>query len=258
MSFKVESISLTRSGFDILQAVNLYINSGQTTVIVGPNGAGKSSFIKVLSGDLAPTCGWIIFNGKDLVEWRSEQRARMISVLPQHSSLEFPFTALEVVSLGRIPHRSGIFRDTEIAREALQALDAMHLEGRLFTKMSGGEKQRVQLARVMAQIWEPTSTGAQFLVLDEPTSPLDLSHQVLVMELVSDFAQRGIGVIIVSHDLNLANRFADHVIVFDKGSVVAAGTPDKILSETLVSDVFGIDPYVIKHPETGKNIVVNW
>ena len=128
----------------------------------------------------------------------------------------------------------------------------------LFTKMSGGEKQRVQLARVMAQIWEPTSTGAQFLVLDEPTAALDLSHQVLMMELVSDFAQRGIGVIIVSHDLNLATRFADHVIVFDKGSVVAAGAPDKILSETLISDVFGIDPYVIKHPETGKNIVVNW
>ena len=94
--------------------------------------------------------------------------------------------------------------------------------------------------------------------MDEPTAALDLSHQVLMMELVSDFAQRGIGVIIVSHDLNLATRFADHVIVFDKGSVVAAGAPDRILSETLISDVFGIDPYVIKHPETGKNIVVNW
>ncbi|MAH72593.1 MAG: heme ABC transporter ATP-binding protein [Cellvibrionales bacterium TMED49] len=258
MSFTTYSISLTRSGFDILRAVNLSINSGEITVIVGPNGAGKSSFVRVLSGDLTPTCGRIIFNGKDLIEWRSEQRAKMISVLPQHSSLDFPFNAYEVVSLGRIPHQSGIVRDAEIVREALKAVDAEHLDGRLFTKMSGGEKQRVQLARVMAQIWEPTSIGEQFLVLDEPTSALDLSHQVLVMRLVCDLAQRGIGVIIVSHDLNLATRFADNVIIFNKGSVVAEGAPNEILSEKLISDVFGIHPCVFKHPETGRNIVINW
>ncbi|MBV33503.1 MAG: heme ABC transporter ATP-binding protein [Porticoccaceae bacterium] len=258
MSFTTDSISLTKSGFDILRGVNLSINSGKITVIVGPNGAGKSSFVKVLSGELAPTCGRIIFNGKDLIEWRSEQRAKMISVLPQNSSLDFPFNALEVVSLGRIPHRSGVVRDAEIVREALKVVDAEHLEERLFTKMSGGEKQRVQLARVMAQIWEPTLAGEQFLILDEPTSALDLSHQVLMMELVSDLARRGVGVIVVSHDLNLATHFADNVIVFDKGYVVAEGPPDKILSEKLIFDVFGIGPCIIKHPETGKNIVINW
>jgi iron complex transport system ATP-binding protein len=181
----------------------------------------------------------------------------MVSVLPQHSSLNFPFNASEVVALGRIPHQSGKVRDTHIVKEALTTVDANYLESRFFTQMSGGEKQRVQLARVLAQIWESTTTGNQFLVLDEPTSALDLSHQVLTLKIVSELAERGVGVVMVVHDLNLAARCADNIIVFDKGTIVAQGSPDDVLNEQLISDVFGITPLILKHPVTGKPLVVN-
>ncbi|MBT7564059.1 MAG: heme ABC transporter ATP-binding protein [Porticoccaceae bacterium] len=257
MAFLADNISLHMSGFNILRDVNVAINTGQITVIVGPNGAGKSSFIKVLSGDILPTQGQVILNDKALSDWSPDQRARMVSVLPQHSSLNFPFNASEVVALGRIPHQSGKVRDTHIVKEALATVDANYLESRFFTQMSGGEKQRVQLARVLAQIWESTTTGNQFLVLDEPTSALDLSHQVLTLKIVSELAERGVGVVMVVHDLNLAARCADNIIVFDKGTIVAQGSPDEVLNEQLISDVFGITPLILKHPVTGKPLVVN-
>ena len=257
MAFLADNISLHMSGFNILRDVNVAINAGQITVIVGPNGAGKSSFIKVLSGDILPTRGQVVLNDKALSDWSPDQRARMVSVLPQHSSLNFPFNASEIVALGRIPHQSGKVRDTHIVREALTAVDANYLESRFFTQMSGGEKQRVQLARVLAQIWEPITTGNQFLVLDEPTSALDLSHQVLTLKIVSELAERGVGVIMVVHDLNLAARCADNIIVFDKGTIVAQGSPDEVLNQQLIADVFGITPLILKHPVTGKPFVVN-
>jgi iron complex transport system ATP-binding protein len=257
MAFLADNISLHMSGFNILRDVNVAINTGQITVIVGPNGAGKSSFIKVLSGDILPTQGQVILNDKALSDWSPDQRARMVSVLPQHSSLNFPFNASEVVALGRIPHQSGKVRDTHIVKEALATVDANYLESRFFTQMSGGEKQRVQLARVLAQIWEPTTTGNQFLVLDEPTSALDLSHQVLTLKIVSELAERGVGVVMVVHDLNLAARCADNIIVFDKGTIVAQGSPDEVLNEQLISDVFDITPLILKHPVTGKPLVFN-
>ena len=257
MAFLADNISLHMSGFNILRDVNVAINTGQITVIVGPNGAGKSSFIKVLSGDILPTQGQVILNDKALSDWSPDQRARMVSVLPQHSSLNFPFNASEVVALGRIPHQSGKVRDTHIVKEALATVDANYLESRFFTQMSGGEKQRVQLARVLAQIWESTTTGNQFLVLDEPKSALDLSHQVLTLKIVSELAERGVGVVMVVHDLNLAARCADNIIVFDKGTIVAQGSPDEVLNEQLISNVFGITPLILKHPVTGKPLVVN-
>ncbi|MDG0968855.1 MAG: ATP-binding cassette domain-containing protein, partial [Porticoccaceae bacterium] len=178
MALVAENISLYLSGFNILRNINLSISAGKVTAIVGPNGAGKSTLIKVLSGDILPTRGDVLLNDKKLDQWPSEQRAKIMSVLPQHSSLDFPFTASEVVSLGRIPHQTGIQKDSEIVREALHLVDASYLKSRFFTQMSGGEKQRVQLARVLAQIWEKEVYGEQFLVLDEPTASLDLSHQM--------------------------------------------------------------------------------
>jgi len=132
MAFLADNISLHMSGFNILRDVNVAINTGQITVIVGPNGAGKSSFIKVLSGDILPTQGQVILNDKALSDWSPDQRARMVSVLPQHSSLNFPFNASEVVALGRIPHQSGKVRDTHIVKEALTSCGCQLLGKSLF------------------------------------------------------------------------------------------------------------------------------
>jgi len=187
MSIVADNISLHLAGFDLLRNINLSVEAGQVTVLVGPNGAGKSSLLKVLTGELNPTQGAVWLNHRELSDWDIQDKANVLAVLPQHSELNFPFTANEVVALGCIPHATGYAVDQKIIADALQMVDASYLERRLYTQMSGGEKQRVQLARVLAQIWSPNALGEQFLVLDEPTAAFDLAHQQMTLEIVSNF-----------------------------------------------------------------------
>jgi iron complex transport system ATP-binding protein len=256
MAIQAKDISVHLAGFNLLRQINLTIESGQVTAVVGPNGAGKSSLINVLTGDLRPTRGEVLINNKALDQWPHRDRANILAVLPQHSELSFPFTASEVVALGRIPQQTGYKKDQEIIQCALQLVDADYLQKRLYTEMSGGERQRVQLARVLAQIWEPCLLGHQFLVLDEPTSALDLSHQLMTLKIVRDLAHRGIGVLMVLHDLNLASRCADNLIVLNQGAVAAQGTPEQVISEALVNTVFGVEATISRHPVSDKPMVI--
>ena len=162
-----------------------------------------------------------------------------------------------MVGLGRIPHQTGSAKDAEIVAEALRLVDASYLQKRFYTQMSGGEKQRVQLARVLAQIWQPSEFGKQFLVLDEPTAAFDLSHQKLTLDIVASLASRGIGVVMVLHDLNLAARCADKLVVFNGGTIEAAGTPENILTEQLIDKVFGVKVTVARHPATNRPLVIS-
>ena len=256
MTLRAENISLHLSGFDLLRNVSMQVEPGMVTAIVGPNGAGKSSLLRVLTGELAATKGDVTLNRHDLNHWPVEQKAQMLAVLPQHSLLNFPFTANEVVGLGRIPHQTGTLKDAEIVAQALTLVDAEYLQKRYYTQMSGGEKQRVQLARVLAQIWLPCETGDQFLVLDEPTAALDLAHQQLTLDIVRQLAARGVGVVMVLHDLNLAARCADNLVVFDGGLVAAQGAPEQVLTEQLIDQVFGVKAMIARHPLTNKPLVI--
>jgi iron complex transport system ATP-binding protein len=252
-----DDISLHLSGFDLLRKVSIEVEAGKVTAIVGPNGAGKSSLLKVLTGELQPTNGNVYLNRQPLSQWPLQHRAQILGVLPQHTLLNFPFTADEVVGLGRIPHQTGSAKDAEIVAEALRLVDASYLQKRFYTQMSGGEKQRVQLARVLAQIWQPSEFGKQFLVLDEPTAAFDLSHQKLTLDIVASLASRGIGVVMVLHDLNLAARCADKLVVFNGGTIEAAGTPENILTEQLIDKVFGVKVTVARHPATNRPLVIS-
>ncbi|MGB2218528.1 MAG: heme ABC transporter ATP-binding protein [Porticoccaceae bacterium] len=256
MTMLADNISLHLSGFDLLRNISLEVEAGKVTAIVGPNGAGKSSLLKVLTGDMAPTRGQVQLNHRPLSHWLLLDRAQMLAVLPQHSLLNFPFTANEVVALGRIPHQTGVITDTEIVAQALDLVDASYLQKRLYTQMSGGEKQRVQLARVLAQIWQPSDHGEQFLVLDEPTSAFDLSHQKLTLDIVRQLANRGVGVVMVLHDLNLAARCADNLVVFDGGVIAAQGQPEQVLTESLIDKVFGVKAIISQHPQTHRPLVI--
>ena len=256
MTLRAENISLHLSGFDLLRNVTVEVEAGKVTAIVGPNGAGKSSLLRVLTGELAPTKGLVSFNQRDLNDWPVQQRAQMLAVLPQHSLLNFPFTANEVVALGRIPHQTGTLKDAEIIDQALKLVDAEYLQKRFYTQMSGGEKQRVQLARVLAQVWLPCAAGEQILVLDEPTAAFDLAHQQLTLEIVRQLAEKGVGVVMVLHDLNLAARCADKLVVFDGGLVAAQGTPEEVLTEQLIDQVFGVKATIARHPVTNKPLVI--
>lgn len=256
MALMAENISLHISGFNLLRNVSMRVEPGTVTAIVGPNGAGKSSLLKVLTGEMTASTGHVSLNHQPLNAWALGQKAKMLAVLPQHTVLNFPFTANEVVALGRIPHQTGILKDELIVADALKAVDANYLQKRFYTQMSGGEKQRVQLARVLAQIWEPTQLGDQFLVLDEPTSAFDLSHQKLTLEIVRGLVEQGTGVVMVLHDLNLAARCADNLVVFDSGTIAAQGSPEEVLTEELIFQVFGVKSIIAKHPVTQKPLVI--
>lgn len=256
MSLQVVNLSLYVAGFELLRGIDLEIARGQVTVVVGPNGAGKSSLLKVLCGELESSSGQVLLNNIPLDSWSDIARARQLAVLPQQLALAFPFSAEEVVALGRIPHASGVVRDKEIVAAALSRLDASYLQRRPYTSMSGGEKQRVQLARVIAQIWEPVAEGERVLLLDEPTSAFDLQHQQMTLSLARSLAAEGVAVLMVVHDLNLAASVADQLVVMREGTIAAQGAPAEVLSEELIDQVFKVDSTIVSHPRSGLPMVV--
>jgi iron complex transport system ATP-binding protein len=242
----------------LLDAVSLCIAPGEVVAIIGPNGAGKSTLLRVLCGDLMPEDGEVRLLGRPLPTWPVQEQARRRAVLPQQSTLAFAFTAREVVLLGRAPHSGGAAgpRDRAIADAALDVVDAAHLADRWYTTLSGGEQQRVHLARVLAQIWEPIDGQPRFLLLDEPTNSLDLAHQHCTLALARQWSRQGVGVALVLHDLNLAAQYADRLALLHNGRVVAAGTPADVLTPPQIAAVFGLPVQVLAHPSLPGPLVV--
>ncbi len=241
----------------LLQALDLQVQAGECVAVVGPNGAGKTTLFRLLSGELTPVTGDILFNGRDLARWPLAQLARMRAVLPQSSTLQFAFTVQEVVTMGRMPHATGLRIDADIVQDVLRVCDVQKLAARPYTELSGGERQRVQLARVMAQVWQPVVEGERLLLLDEPTSALDLSHQIELMQLVRQVCASGIAVLVILHDLNLAARFADRILMLHSGKTIAVGTPQQVLQPDLIECVFNVKTQVIPHPLYGCPLVVS-
>jgi iron complex transport system ATP-binding protein len=256
VSLSAEQLSLSLSGTPLLRDIDIEVKPGKITTILGPNGAGKTSLLRVLTGELVPTAGRVTLNGCPVRHVPPVQRARTLAVLPQHSLLNFPFTAAEVVMLGRTPHDTGAVRDREIVAQALKAVDGDYLAGRIYTRLSGGEKQRVHLARVLAQIWESTGEGDRYLVLDEPTSSFDLAHQQLTLDVVRNLGRKGVGILMVIHDLNLAARCADQMVLLRCGQIVTSGSPQDVLTPDNVTDVFQVDVHIGEHPVSGKPLVI--
>ena len=248
----------------LVDRVSLNVASGEFVAIAGPNGAGKTTLLKMLAQETAPGTGTIVLNGLPLGDWRALERARMLAVLPQESRLAFAFTGLEVALFGRYPHRGGVIgkSDRAIAHEALAMADAAHLAERDFTTLSGGEKARVQLARVLAQLWTPCVIDGKrqprFLLLDEPTAALDLKHQHATLQAARDFARRegDVGIIAVLHDLNLAAQYAGHLLLMQQGCIAAQGPPAQVLTVECVEAVFEIKVNVLRRPDSGAPLIV--
>lgn len=251
---QVEGLHLKRGSNDVLHSIDLNLSPGQVVGVLGPNGAGKSSLLDVLCGELAPDRGHVKLQGRPLADWSGQERARCLAVLPQVSSLGFSFRVEEVVAMGRMPHGTGQRRDAEIVQRALQAADAAHLVGRSYLALSGGEQQRVHLARVLAQLW-PGEQGTT-LLLDEPTSMLDPLHQHTTLEAVRRFADCGAAVLVILHDLNLAARYCDRILLLESGRCHALATPQEVLTPVALKAVFGIDVLVQAHPERGHPLII--
>ena len=241
----------------LLDQVTLELRANEVLAILGANGAGKTTLRRVLSGDVSPTSGEVLMNNRRLHEISLLERARMRAVLPQESSLNFPFSVLEVVLMGRAPHVQGAetAADLQISRHALEAVEAAHLETRLYPTLSGGERQRVQLARVLAQV-RHDSNQPKFLLLDEPTANLDLAHQHSTLRIARQLTAENIGTLIILHDLNLAAQYADRIALLQKGKIVGVGSPAEVLTEESIRATFSMPVHIIAHPHFPDRLLV--
>jgi iron complex transport system ATP-binding protein len=233
----------------VIDDVSLAIARGELVGILGPNGSGKTTLLKMLSGTLTPTAGTIAFERRPLSAWTRRDLARRIALVPQETHAPFDFTVLDIVLMGRFPHL-GAFAlegpaDLAIARQALASTGTSALEDRPFSTLSGGEKQRVVIASALAQ-------SPELLLLDEPTASLDLGHQLDVQLLLSALNRdRGVTMVLSTHDLNLAAALCRHLVLLRDGRVVAQGPTEEVLTPDAVRALYGVEADVHRHPAAG-------
>lgn len=253
---EVEDLHRRRGG---LRDITLRIAAGACTAILGPNGAGKSTLLDVLAGRAQADRGSLRICGKPLASWSTRALARQRAFLPQASALAFDLRVRDLVALGRSPYRSAPearFND-EAIETALRRTETWLLRDRLYQQISGGERQRVQLARVIAQIWRPSGDDAEprLLLLDEPTASLDPGHRLAVMRLLRDLAQSGIAVLVALHDLNDALRFADQAILLERGCLRQQGNVAEVLNTVTLTAVYGAQAELLRKDD-GQSVLI--
>ena len=235
--------------------INFNINYGDTVSIIGPNGSGKTTLLRLISRDILPSSGKILFRGKDLEEWCPRRISTKRAVLPQNSYITFPFTVKEVIQMGRFPYPENDNFDEDIINNLIQKFDLSDFLHRDFTSLSGGEKQRVQLARVFAQIWSKDNYNGKLLILDEPTSFLDIKHQLHFFEIINSFKQNGLTVLMVLHDINHAISYSDKIAMLKKSELVCFGETKDVINAKNLNDVFDINLKLVNIGSEGKTLV---
>lgn len=254
---RANNLSVRLGGDTIVEDISLGVRPGEFLAVVGPSGAGKSTLLGALSGELKGESGAVTLDDREMKRWRLDQLAKKRALLPQSPALTFPFPVIDVVLMGRQPLNGGrVTRvDEVIARDCLRLVGIEHLAERAYTTLSGGERQRVHFARVLAQVG-PEREDQRYLLLDEPTSQLDVAHAFSALRVAREFCQLGVGVICVLHDLNLAARFADTIALLANGRLQAIGAPAHVLTSDLLAAHFGVDTDIVDHPITGTLQVV--
>lgn len=255
---QLDRLSFHAGKLSLLDDVSLEVLPGEIVVIAGSNGAGKSTLLKTASGTLKPSAGTIRVQGRELNGWKPAELARFMAVLPQHTALNLPFSVREVVMMGRYPHFDKRPRriDEDIADNALRKTGMERFRDRSYLELSGGEQQRVQLARVFAQIWYADDYDVRYLFMDEPSNSLDIRHQHNMLLMAREFAAEGNCVLAILHDLNLALQYADKILLLKKGTAMAFGTPADILSEKVLSRVFDYPLHILHHAGYDHPIVM--
>jgi len=252
MNLQVRHLAFQRQGRVILENISFTPKAGELTVIVGANGAGKSTLMQILAGDLVPSGGSVELDGRPLSEWNSGALARRRAVMPQSLHIAFPLTAGEVVALGRLPfhHLQAAGESEARIVAAMQETNTTHLRHRSYPSLSGGEQQRVQLARALAQCMANQDT-APILLLDEPTSSLDLAHAHHAMARLKSLVAAGACLCMVLHDLTLAYRYADRVFVLSNGKACAYGPAPDALTPKVIAEAFNLKADII-----GRNLLI--
>lgn len=246
MRLQVDKLNYSYDEKKILKDISLHVTKGEFVGIIGPNGGGKSTILKNLYCALQPESGAVLLDGENLYRMKAKKAAKVLGVVGQENEVPFDFKVEEIVAMGRSPHKRLFDGDTkedyEIVMNALKLTGMADMAKRSFSRLSGGEKQRVIIARVLAQ-------QTDFLLLDEPTNHLDINYQLQMFDLV-----KGLGVTVLSaiHDLNIAALYCDRIYVLKEGCLMKAGTPEEILTPEIIFEVYGIKVDVVIHPITKK------
>lgn len=260
VSFKIDNKT-------IASEMTIKVQPGEFVVLVGPNGAGKSTALKLLSGDFPPTSGSVYLHNQSLLDYTPKQLARLRAVMTQHYDMQFPFQAQEVITFANFAFDDVLNTAQQQAyvNQAIKLTNTDHLRDKIFTQLSGGEQQRVQLARVLTQITPALQSeliktvGAPYLLIDEPTSSLDIYHQHHVMSIAQSCTKQGAGVVAVVHDLALAAAFADRIYVIGNGQIVAHGLPQQCLTSEVIEHVYAVNASLhttigsLPHMKVGTN-----
>jgi iron complex transport system ATP-binding protein len=245
----------------LISEISASFAPGQLHLIVGPNGAGKSTLVKVLARLLRPQSGTVEYEGRDVSQGSEAELAKKRAVLSQAIEIAFPLSVREVVMMGRYPHFSGRPGPTDerIVDEVMQHFDVEEFTHRYYQTLSGGERQRVNFARVLAQLWRDDAVDScRYLFLDEPLTFLDIRHQIDFMKRIRKFTDDADVVTVgVVHDLNLAARFADQILMLSGGRIVANGTPAEVLTTERIEQVFGVEPTMVQTETSGIHLIFN-
>jgi len=255
---RTENISFSVGKKQILKNVSATFLPGEFNMILGPNGSGKSSFLKIFSGEINKFQGTVLYDDKKIKELRKEDLAKKRAVMSQQADLGFPLLVEEVVMMGRYPHFTfnPNKRDITICNEVIERMNLVEFKERNYLTLSGGEKQRVQYARVLAQIWEKPTDGYRYLFLDEPLNSLDISYQHEFLQAAVELIKGKTVLIAVMHDINLAAHYADNLFFLKEGELIVHGKPKDILSSDMIEKVFNIKTTVIENPVTGKPLII--
>jgi iron complex transport system ATP-binding protein len=248
VSYDLDSVGMRYGTAEVLAGITANFQPGELAAIVGPNGAGKSTLIGIMAGLRHGYTGRCSYRNRDIRAWNRRAFARHVSFVPQSLKVDFPFTAEQVVTMGRTPYGGGLFEtdeDREAVEQAMRTTDTLGFRTRDFRSLSGGERQRVVIASALAQ-------SPETLLLDEPTTYLDLKHQVETYRLLRDLARGGMLAIAITHDLNLALTYADRALILSQGHLVADGAPHSVLTEDRIHEVFGVTAYLRNGPDHGR------
>lgn len=253
-----KDISYSIGKKNILKDISAEFRPGEFNMILGPNGSGKSTFLKIISAEINEYAGTVLYEDKNARSIKKEMLAKYRAVMSQQPELSFPLTVEEVVMMGRYPHFnfSPGKNDEAICNEVIGRMNLQAFRQRNYLTLSGGEKQRVQYARVLAQIWEKPQEGYRYLFLDEPLSNLDISYQQEFLELAKEFALKHTVVIAVMHDINLAIEYAGQLFFFKEGALFVKGKPGEIITTELILNVYKVQTGIIQNPHSGKPLVL--